>query len=49
MKENFDKSLAFVLADEGKFSDIPEDKGGPTNQGITLKNLIEYHKNFDYF
>lgn len=48
MKENFDQSLKFVLADEGKFSDIPEDRGGPTNQGITLVTLIHYHAHFDY-
>jgi lysozyme family protein len=48
MKESFEQSLKFVLADEGKFSDIPEDRGGPTNQGITLKTLKEYHAHFDY-
>lgn len=48
MKENFDKSLRFVLADEGKFSDIPADKGGPTSLGITLKTLMDYHAHFDY-
>jgi len=48
MKENFEQSLTWVLADEGKFSDIPQDMGGPTNQGITLKGLIDYHKHFDY-
>lgn len=48
MKENFLPSLKFILAAEGKFSDIPADRGGPTNQGITLKTLIDYHAHFDY-
>jgi len=33
MKENFEKSLNFVLADEGGYSDDPNDKGGETNFG----------------
>lgn len=33
MKENFQKSLAFVLAAEGGYSDDPTDKGGETNFG----------------
>lgn len=48
MIENFDRSLLFVLADEGKFSDIPGDRGGATNLGITLRTLIDYHSHFDY-
>ena len=48
MKANFSKSLKFILADEGKFSDIKFDRGGPTNQGITLITLIHYHAHFDY-
>lgn len=48
MRDNFDKALKFVFADEGPFSDIPADRGGPTNQGITLKTLMDYHAHFDY-
>jgi len=50
MKKNFDKSLRFVLdpSVEGGFSNHPADKGGPTNQGITLSTLIHYHTHFDY-
>ena len=48
MKDNFEKALRFVLADEGKFSDIAADRGGPTNQGITLGTLMRYHAHFDY-
>lgn len=48
MKENFETALKFILADEGKFSNLPDDKGGPTNLGITLKTLVDYHHHFDY-
>jgi lysozyme family protein len=48
MKENFDRSLTFILVDEGGFSNIPQDKGHATNQGIILNTLMEYHKIYDY-
>jgi len=35
MKENFPKSLAFVLKDEGGNDDDPADHGGRTSRGIT--------------
>lgn len=37
MIENFSKSLAFVLEDEGGNSDDPEDHGGRTSRGITQR------------
>ena len=32
---NFDEALTFVLANEGGFSDNPNDRGGRTNHGIS--------------
>jgi lysozyme family protein len=36
---NFDACLAFVLREEGGYSDDPLDPGGATNFGITLNEL----------
>ena len=41
MKENFEKSLSFVLESEGGYSDNPADRGGPTKYGISQKNHPE--------
>jgi lysozyme family protein len=48
MQENFPSSLKFVLTSEGGFSDHPADKGGPTNHGVTLGTLKEYHSRYGY-
>ena len=48
MKSNFDKALKKVLVYEGGFSNHLSDKGGATNQGITIGTLQEFDKQFDY-
>ena len=42
MKENFDKSLAFVLRDEGGNDDDPSDHGGRTSRGITQREYTAW-------
>ena len=40
---NFERSLAFVLAQEGGYVDHPLDPGGPTNQGITQRTFDRWN------
>lgn len=44
MKQNFDKSLAFLIAPdrEGGFVNNPKDPGGMTNMGVTKKAWEEW-------
>ena len=42
--DNFEKSLSFVLGNEGGISDHPADKGGLTNLGITQSTLDRARK-----
>lgn len=42
MKENFDSSLAAILAHEGGFVNHPSDPGGMTNLGVTKKVWEEW-------
>lgn len=44
MKSNFNDCLARVLKDEGGYTNDPQDPGGPTNYGITLKDVQLYVK-----
>lgn len=41
-QSKFQKCFEIVLAREGGFSNHPDDKGGPTNLGITLRVLTEW-------
>lgn len=38
----FDECLAFILDREGGYVDHPNDRGGPTNQGITQRTYWEW-------
>lgn len=42
MERNFARSLALVLKHEGNYSNHPDDKGGPTNKGITIATFRRY-------
>jgi lysozyme family protein len=40
----FKKAFDFTIANEGEFSNIPEDHGGPTKYGITMSTLSRWRK-----
>ncbi len=44
MDSKFDEAFKFTMFNEGGFSNIPEDAGGATNFGITIKTL-KYYRN----
>lgn len=39
---DLEQALIFTLKNEGGYSDHPDDHGGATNKGITIKRLSEY-------
>lgn len=41
---NFDKAFLYVLGDEGGYTNHPQDRGGPTNWGITIIDLARWRK-----
>jgi lysozyme family protein len=43
-RQNYEQSLARVLAHEGGYTDHPADPGGPTNFGITIHDYRAYVK-----
>ena len=42
MKQNFDAALAAVLKHEGGWADHPQDPGGATMKGVTLKTYSDW-------
>lgn len=44
MKSSYPESIAFVLRQEGGYSNHPADKGGPTMYGITIADVRKYYK-----
>lgn len=51
MRANFEKALRLTISPEieGGFSNQKTDRGGPTNLGVTLATLIEYHRLYPEF
>lgn len=44
MKSSYPQSIAFVLRQEGGYTNHPSDPGGPTNWGITIFDARKYWK-----
>lgn len=43
---DFSKAIDYVLHNEGGFVDHPNDPGGATNMGVTIRNLAAYRECF---
>lgn len=44
MRQTYDEAIAQVFRDEGGYSNVPGDHGGPTNYGITIGDYRRYTK-----
>ncbi len=44
-KENFEKALQFLFPSEGGYVNDKDDKGGPTNMGVTQSTYNSYRRN----
>ena len=44
MRETYDEAMQRVFADEGGYTNDPDDSGGPTNFGITIHDARAYWK-----
>lgn len=47
--DTFEKALKFTLQWEGGYVNHPNDKGGPTNKGITQKTYDDYLRKNDLY
>jgi len=47
MRGNFENCMTFVLRHEGRFSQDPDDTGGATNYGISLRFARSIHLDLD--
>lgn len=44
---DFDTAISYTLTWEGGYSNDPDDPGGATNHGVTLRKFIEHHLDLD--
>ena len=46
--ENFDVAIGVILKHEGGYVNHPNDNGGPTNYGLSLRFLVDYPELADF-